>query len=89
MRTHTYVSLYTANAYSAEREMSTSACTRSMAGWLYSSLVHGLLGWVVKLALPQSTTAVPSRHFHSDESTRSTTIRSHGTRLRIQLGLGF
>jgi len=24
--------LYTANAYSAEREMSVSACTRSMAG---------------------------------------------------------
>ena len=31
---HTYVSiaLYTANAYSVEREMSTSACNRSVAG---------------------------------------------------------
>jgi len=26
------IALYTANAYSAEREMSASACTRSMAG---------------------------------------------------------
>jgi len=27
------VALYTTNAYSAEREMSASACTRSIAGW--------------------------------------------------------
>ena len=27
------IALYTANAYSAEREMSASACTRSMAGY--------------------------------------------------------
>jgi len=35
MTTHTYVSLYTANAYSAEREMSASACTCCMSGWCY------------------------------------------------------
>jgi len=37
MTTYTYVSLYpytTANAYGAEREMSASACTRSVAGLL-------------------------------------------------------
>jgi len=29
-----FIALYTANAYSAEREMSASACTRYMAGFL-------------------------------------------------------
>jgi len=31
------IALYTGNAYSAEREMSASACTRSMAGSRYYS----------------------------------------------------
>jgi len=29
------ITLYTANAYSAEREMLASACTRSMPGYYY------------------------------------------------------
>jgi len=29
------IALYTANAYSAEREMSTNACTRSMPGYYH------------------------------------------------------
>ena len=29
-----FIALYTANAYSAESEMSASACTRSMAGYI-------------------------------------------------------
>ena len=33
------IALYTGNAYSAEREMSASACARSMAGfWLWKQL---------------------------------------------------
>jgi len=32
---NTHVALYTANAYSAEREMSVSVCVRSMAGYTY------------------------------------------------------
>ena len=41
--THVYniVALYTANAYSAEREMSASACTLSVAGWICDWNRHG------------------------------------------------
>jgi len=40
MTTHTckLIALYTPNAYSAEREMSVSACTRSVAGLNSSEL---------------------------------------------------
>ena len=34
-RTRVVISLYTANAYSTEREMSASACTRSMLGYIW------------------------------------------------------
>ena len=36
------IASYTANAYSAEREMSASACTRSMAGLISSEVTVGV-----------------------------------------------
>jgi len=44
--TRMHIALYTANAYSAEREMSASACTRCVPGWyLFSVLFHQFLLW--------------------------------------------
>ena len=42
-----FIALYTANAYSAVREMSASACTRSVPGYFVVDLLYNLLLTVV------------------------------------------
>jgi len=44
------IALYTANAYSAEREMSASDCTRSVAGLYFVITINAIQPFVISYA---------------------------------------